>query len=331
MLHASQQKQLTLQVRESTSMVGTAGSTGQQWVKRDEHTGSHQCPSWVDTIEAEDMEIDSPETQTQHQPHKGTQSVHSKTPLENAIPRQGSMEVTTLPIRPPEARTDISTQVKEAPFWPLQMYSDIVQLPLTPTTEDTENIGGVPTTPLAPPNRKYLEDKGSPMPTHNAAGLPDLDLYHTVNYSEGISHYHGQASNDISSAGETNTKEEQRRLEDDNQSGEEVSSFVWQHSKSRRKKKTIPIALTPAQAPSNQGIGYHKQTMPKDFYQTLAISTLDWPETWGCTVIPLYIRKIPSPNQGNGRFITYYLADIATHQRRVVKTIQITRDTTISN
>lgn len=74
---------------------------------------------------------------------------------------------------------------------------------------------------------QYIEDQGSPRPQHDVAGLPDLEVYHTVNYSEGVSHYHGQASNSVTTEPSA-VPEAPFSPKEDSLSGEEVNSYVWQ-------------------------------------------------------------------------------------------------------
>lgn len=68
--------------------------------------------------------------------------------------------------------------------------------------------------------------------------------------------------------------------------------------------------------------------MTAKFFSTLEIPTLGDNTEWSCRVIPLYIRKIPAPQLGNDRFISYYLADVATTQRRAVWIVTLTQDVT---
>lgn len=74
----------------------------------------------------------------------------------------------------------------------------------------------------------YITDQGSPSPQHNAAGLPDLELYHSVNYSTRKSQYHGQAFNATPSGGNTTPNGAPSSPKEDDPSGEAVNSYVWQ-------------------------------------------------------------------------------------------------------
>lgn len=51
---------------------------------------------------------------------------------------------------------------------------------------------------MVPVIEYHIADQGSPNPLYNAAGLLDVEVYHTVNYIECENHYHGQASNSVS-------------------------------------------------------------------------------------------------------------------------------------
>lgn len=168
------------------------------------------------------------------------------------------------------------------------------------------------------------------MPQHDAAGLPDLELYHTVDYSACESHYHGQASNTVNIRPHSTRETTKPTTEERQHTGEEVNSFVWQPTKSSRKKKTLPQEPTITQPQSEQGVGYQKRTLPIAFYHALGIPTPSLTQSdWTCKVAPIYVRKIPSSRQGTGHYNAYYLADVATRQRRTVRLFTIIQDTTI--
>lgn len=106
---------------------------------------------------------------------------------------------------------------------------------------------------------------------------------------------------------------------------------MWQQAKSRRKKKTLPLGVTASHPSPLTNTSYHSRLVPEEFFRALDINTPNSAIEWNCKVVPLYSRKIPTPQHGEGRFSSYYLVDVATTQRRIVRIITVTRDTTIKS
>lgn len=146
---------------------------------------------------------------------------------------------------------------------------------------------------------RHIEDQGSPKPQHDATRLFDLEVYHTINYSEGVSQYHKQDSNSVTTINSNIFDEAPFNPKEDILSRKEVDSYMWQHSKSQRKKKTLPLRVMKPQATSTYispgDLDYPMQTMLHPFFQMLNIPTSKSRRAWNCKVILLYIRKIPSP------------------------------------
>lgn len=165
---------------------------------------------------------------------------------------------------PPLAATEQLQEAheEESPYRPLAATE---QLPEAHEKESLYRLQRPPT------QDQYIEDTGSPMPLHNAAGLPDLQVYHSVNYSEGESQYHGQASNQSPPSNESKESRQANEIP----LGEEVNSYVWQHAKSKRKKKPLTTGKTQAPPHPIQEAGYQQRTLPQEFFQALAIDIPD--------------------------------------------------------
>lgn len=69
--------------------------------------------------------------------------------------------------------------------------------------------------------------------------------------------------------------------------------------------------------------------MPEEFFKALDIPILEAKGSWSCRVVPLYVRRIPNLRQGHGHSSIYYLLDVACRQRRAVRVLTVTHDTTI--
>jgi len=89
------------------------------------------------------------------------------------------------------------------------------------------------------------------------------------------------------------------------------------------------MGVTMGHPPTHAMVSYQKQMTPEALFQALGINTPSQVTEWGCWIIPLYIRKVPSLPTGYSSFNTYYLADIATKMRRAVRVIPLSHDGTI--